>query len=152
MKPDKTSDLMELLQHSSIHDLGAYLREHHDPLMDSRRPFTDYMRERIREKGLRQQTVFLRAGIPERYGYKLLSQERNTVQRDYILRLCMAAEFTLPETQRALRLYGMNELYPKLPRDAVLIVAINTGVHDPDQADELLKAHGQAVLKGCCAE
>lgn len=152
MKPDKTSDLMELLKQSSVHEIGSYLRAHHDPLMDSHRPFTDYMRSLIRSKGLKQQVVFLRAGIPERYGYKLLSMERNTIQRDYILRLCMAAGLTLSQTQRALRLYGMAELYPKVPRDAVLIVAINTGITDPDQADELLLAHGQTPLRACNSE
>ena len=49
--------------------------------------------------------VFLKADIPERYGYKLLSGEKHTKQRDVILRICYAAEFTLKETQRALRKY-----------------------------------------------
>ena len=29
------------------------------------------------------------AGVPERYGYKLISGEKHTIQRDVILRLCI---------------------------------------------------------------
>jgi hypothetical protein len=47
------------------------------------------------------------------------------VERDVILRLCYAAEFTLKETQTALKLYGMSELYAKIPRDALIMVAFH---------------------------
>ena len=65
------------------------------------------------------------ADIPERYGYKLLSEEKRTRQRDVILRLCYAAHFSLDETQKALRIYGMPELYARNQRDALLIIAFN---------------------------
>lgn len=74
------------------------------------------------EKKLTQQVVFLRADIPERYGYKLLSGEKRTKQRDIILRICYAAEMTLDETQYALKQYEMPELYAKKPRDALSMI------------------------------
>ena len=57
----------------------------------------------LKEKRITQQMVFLKADIPEKYGYKLLSGEKHTRQRDIILRICYAAELTLEQTQRALR-------------------------------------------------
>ena len=67
------------------------------------------------------QEAFLNADVPERYGYKLLSGEKHTKQRDVILRICFGACMTLEETQKALRKYGMPELYAKVPRDALLM-------------------------------
>ena len=73
--------------------------------------FSEYMRQIFKDKGVHQQDVFLYADIPERYGYKLIAQQKHTRQRDIILRICYSASFSLDETQKALRLYGMPELY-----------------------------------------
>ena len=48
---------------------------------------------KFKEKGILQQDVFLAADLPERYGYKLISEQKHTTQRDTILRLCLAARF-----------------------------------------------------------
>lgn len=71
---------------------------------------------------MKQRDIFLWADITERYGYKLISEEKRTRQRDVILRICYAAEFTLEETQRALRIYGMPQLYEDISRDVILMV------------------------------
>ena len=55
-------------------------------------------------------------------------------------------EMTLKETQRALNLYGMNELYPKIKRDVLLIVALGQKIFDIDQVNEMLKSEGEAPL------
>ena len=96
------------------------------------------MRETIKAKGLKQQDVFLSADISEGYGYKLISGEKHTNKRDVILRLCLGARFTLKETQTALRLYGFSPLYSKIDRDALLIIALNTGIYDIHEIDRLL--------------
>jgi hypothetical protein len=101
----------------------------------------------MREKGITQQIAFLKADIPERYGYKLLSGEKHTRQRDIILRICYAAEFTLKETQRALRKYGMPELYAKIPRDALLMIAFNERPGSIIDVNALLKENGMEALR-----
>lgn len=107
----------------------------------------EYFKKLFKEKGLTQQKIFLRADIPERYGYKLLSGEKHTKQRDIILRICYAAEFTLKETQRALRKYGMPELYAKIPRDALLMIAFNERPGTILDLNELLDANGMPPLR-----
>ena len=99
------------------------------------------------EKKLTQQLVFLRADIPERYGYKLLSGEKRTRQRDVILRICYAAEMSLAQTQRALKKYEMPELYAKLPRDALLMIIFNERPGDIIEVNEILKEHGMEPLR-----
>ena len=89
----------------------------------------------------------MKADIPERYGYKLLSGEKHTKQRDVILRICYAAEFTLEETQRALRKYEMPELYAKIPRDAFLMIVFNERPGSILDVNEVLRANGLEPLR-----
>ena len=96
---------------------------------------------------MKQQTVFLHADIPERYGYKLLSGEKHTRQRDVILRICYAGKLTLEETQRALEKYEMPPLYPKIPRDAFLMIIFNERPGSIIEVNELLKDQGLEPLR-----
>ena len=98
-------------------DLAGFLSRNADDLIRSEHPFADYMREKFKEKGILQQDVFLAADLPERYGYKLISEQKHTTQRDTILRLCLAARFDLNETDEALILYGMAPLHARLPHE-----------------------------------
>ena len=91
--------------------------------------------------------VFLMADITERYGYKLLSGEKKTRQRDIILRICYAAELSLEETQEALRKYPMPELYARIPRDALLMIAFNERSGSVLDVNTLLKKHGMESLR-----
>ncbi len=119
-------------------ELPDFLQTHRNDFLTSPRPFADYMRAKFKEKGMLQQDIFLAADISENYGYKLISEEKHTVNRDVILRVCLAAHFDLVETQEALILYGMPTLYDRLPRDIVFIVAINNRVFDIYQVNSLL--------------
>ena len=133
------TNLMEQLLRTGPEEFRTFLHQHEKDLIRSERPFTDYMRAKFREKGIRQQNVFLAADLPERYGYKLISGEKRTEQRDVILRLCLAAEFRLEETQEALMLYGMSPLHARIPRDMAFIVAFNCRVFDIHDVDFILR-------------
>ena len=111
MSGKSTEKLEDILKNAYTFEAGKYLKENEESLLREDRPFCAYIKELIREKNLRQQDIFIQADIPERYGYKLLSGEKRTRQRDVILRICYAAELTLEETQHALMLYGMSPLY-----------------------------------------
>ncbi len=147
MAKESTDELNNVLENTKPSGIDDYLKDHAESLVNGSHAFSDYMRAKIREKGITQQELFVRAELPERYGYRILTQEKNTRQRDYILRLCFAAEFTLNETQQALRLYGMSGLYSKVPRDSVFIICFNQGIHDISKVNELLRDHGMETLK-----
>ena len=106
-----------------------------------------YLHQIISRNGLTQQEVFIQADFPDRFGYKLLSEEKRTKQRDYILRICYAAKMTLEETQRALTLYGMAPLYPRIPRDAVLMIAFNKRCGSILEVNAMLASHKLPTLK-----
>ena len=143
----KMTTFEERLKEVRMKDMKQFLEENQSEMEKEECAFADYMRATFREKGLLQQDVFLQADIPERYGYKLISQEKHTKQRDIILRICYAAHFTLEETQKALKLYQMGELYPKFARDAVLIVAFNERPGDIIELNTMLKKNGLEPLR-----
>lgn len=147
MAQESTSDLTKVLTSAKPEQISDYLTRHAASMVRGERPFAAYMRDILNRRGIKRQELFLRADIPEGYGYKLLSQEKRTRQRDYILRLCLAAGMNLKETQRALELYEMPTLYAKIPRDAVLIIAFNTGVHNVMRVNDLLMEHDMEPLR-----
>lgn len=144
-----TDNLTSVLKSTHPNELKEVFEAHWEKIVSSEKPFCDYMKGLLKQRGLKQQDVFLAADISERYGYKLINEEKHTRQRDTILRLCYAAKLTLDETQRALKLYGMSPLYPRIARDAVLIVAFNNGIYDIHEVNSLLEKHNMEALFPC---
>lgn len=146
-KEKSTGELELVLQSTHSSKFAEYCKLNRDSIMNDEKDFTEYFKCLFKEKGILQQTVFLKADIPERYGYKLLSGEKRTRQRDIILRICYAAGFTLQETQRGLKKYGMQELYAKNQRDALLMILFNERPGTILDINVILKAHGMSPLR-----
>ena len=136
MKQKNTKELDDILGKTRISDFD---KGSMDPEQNA---FSEYIKDLLKEKKITQQMVFLKADIPEKYGYKLLSGEKHTRQRDIILRICYAAELTLEQTQRALRKYEMPQLYAKIPRDALLMLIFKDRPGGIIEVNELLSTSG----------
>lgn len=147
MTRKSTGELENILGKTSASQAERYLIENAESMVSDGKPFSAYMHEMLRKYGKSQQEVFLQADFPERFGYKILSEEKHTRQRDYILRLCYAVGMNLEETQRALTLYGMAPLYPRIPRDAVLMIAFNQHKGSVLEVNALLSSHKLPALK-----
>ena len=147
MQEKNTNELEKTLGKTHLSEYDSYIENNKDSILSESNSFSTYVKELLADKGLTQQTVFLNADIPERYGYKLLSGEKHTKQRDVILRICYAGEFSLPETQRALRKYGMAELYAKDDRDVLIMIAFNERPGSVLEVNSLLKEHGFQPLR-----
>ena len=147
MEKKSTEELQNILGNTSPDSIEAFLQEHSDNMIDEEKPFAKYLHQIISRNGLTQQEVFIQADFPERFGYKLLSEEKRTKQRDVILRLCYAAEFTLEETQRALRIYEMPQLYSKIPRDVILMLCFNERPGSVIDVNAFLKKHQMEPLR-----
>ncbi|MBR0385326.1 MAG: hypothetical protein IJI05_02105 [Erysipelotrichaceae bacterium] len=140
-----TVELDQVLGKVNPDSIDRYLNENTDSIFEDN-AFSEYIRNQFREKGFTQQEVFLRADMPERYGYKIVSGDKHTIQRDVVIRLCLAAKFSLEEANRALKLYGVSQLYSRIGRDAVIIVAINSHMFDVDEINEVLRKNGFTEL------
>lgn len=147
MREKDTRDLSQVLQGTQLEDFSQYLQENRESLSEDSEAFSVYIKGLLARKGITQQAVFLKADIPERYGYKLLSGEKHTRQRDILLRICYAAEMTLEETQSALEKYEMPALYPKRPRDALLMLIFRERPGSILDVNALLKKHGMEPLR-----
>ena len=104
--------------------------------------FTSFMRDKLLQKGITQQQVFRFADISEKFGYKLISGEKHTRQRDLIIKLCLAAQFTEEELSTALQLYGMSPLFSQNSRDEVIRQALKEGVREIADLNEALEKAG----------
>ncbi len=142
-----TEELNNVLGSTHIKDIDVFLDENRNNMIAEEHAFSSYMRAMLKKNGVLQQEVFLLADIPERYGYKLLSEEKHTKQRDVILRICYAGKLSLAETQKALKLYGMPELYARVPRDALLIVCFNERPGSVLDVNAFLKQHNMEALR-----
>lgn len=141
-----TDGLVEILSTASEEEIGEVLDANREKMFTVQRPFAAYIRELFAKYNLIQNQVIEKAGFTLPYGYRLLSEERHTKQRDYILRFCLVCGFSLDETQRLLKLYGMSPLYARIPRDAVLIAAVSCRETDIERVNIMLRTNGFAPL------
>ena len=142
MKQRPTNELNDLLENAKPDQLDGYLKQNRQYLANDPKAFYYYMKDVLDAKRIRLKDVYLAAGVSESFGSKIVRMEKHTADRDLILRLCLGGRFNWQETNRALKLYGMTELYAKDPRDACLIVAINNRVFDMYEVDEMLRKNG----------
>ena len=147
MAKKSTDELENILEKTSTTNIEAYLAQNAESLLSAEKPFSAYMHEMLRKYGKTQQEVFLQADVPERFGYKIISEDKHTKQRNTILRICYATGMTLEETQKALTLYGMAPLYARISRDAVLMVAFNQHKGNILDVNALLSSHKLPTLK-----
>ncbi len=147
MESKSTDELEKILGSTHINEVSAYLKSNEESIITNEYAFHEYISNLIKLKNLRKQDVFLAADVSEKYGYKLLSGEKHTKQRDVILRLCYAAELSLEETQKALKLYRMPELYAKIPRDAMIMIAFNERPGSIIDVNSFLKNNGMEILR-----
>ncbi len=138
MEPKLTIELEGILESTHPDQLGQYLSENRNSFEDEKKAFYYYMKDVLDEKKIKLKDVYSHAGVTESYGSKILSMDKHTTNRDLIIRFCLAGHFSRIETNKALKLYGFNELYAKDPRDACIIVALNNEKYRLCDVDDML--------------
>lgn len=149
MRRIKTTELEKALQSTHPSRMDVFLNEYGSEMKHSPKDFSAYFKGLVKEKGKTLSEVFIAADIPESYGYKLISGEKRTRQKDVILRLCYAAGLNLDEVQRTLRMYELPALYARIPRDALLMALFNNRCVSIPDVNEYLTDHGMAALRSC---
>ena len=146
MQKIPTGELNKMLENTTPNKLDEYFRKNNKYMAEDGKAYYYYMKDVLNEKNIRLKDVYISAGVSESYGSKIISMEKHTKNRDLIIRFCIAGHFNWDETNRALKLYGLNELYAKDVRDACIIVAINNRIFDISQIDDILDEHGLKPL------
>lgn len=141
-----TDELNKLLENISPDQLDSYLKDNSKYMAEGKKAFYYYMKDVLDTKNIMLKDLYSFAGVSESHGGHIIRMEKHTKNRDLILLFCIAGHFNLLETNRALKLYGLNELYAKDARDACIIVAINRRIYDVSRIDDMLEEHGFAKL------
>ena len=105
---------------------------------------SEYFENMFNKKKLSKSTVIKNADLDRTYGYEILRGDKKP-GRDKILQLCIGANFTLEETNKALKIGNCGELYPKVMRDSVIIFGLNKNLNIL-RINELLFSYNVALL------
>lgn len=108
------------------------------------RSLAEYLQKLLEEKGLKRSDVVKAAGLNETFGYQIFTGKRHT-SRDKVLQLAFAMHLNLRETDRLLQAAGVNELYCKNRRDAIIIFAVNKG-YSLQRTDEELYRFSEETI------
>lgn len=141
-KPTTDELFKQLKKTSTVSALEKYTQEimAHCPAQS----FPEYLNHCLNISGLTPAQLIRDAQIQRNYGYQILNGTRNP-GRNRIIALCLALSLSLEDTQRALTLAGEGILYPKSPRDSILIFSINKKLSVAD-TNLLLDSKGEKML------
>lgn len=100
----------------------------------------------LEKKGLKKSDVIAASGITVTYGYDLFSGYKNKKpSRNIILALSLAMQLDISQTQRLLKISGNGALYPRIPRDSVIMYAIQNAL-TRSETDDLLNKRGMETI------
>ncbi|MCF0230803.1 MAG: helix-turn-helix transcriptional regulator [Enterococcus sp.] len=135
-----TEELLNELINSA--QLDKYLKQSHFDSLD----LCQYLNELLEEKGLKRSEVVKKAGLNEVFGYQIFKGSRGA-SRDTLLRLAFAMKLNLKETNRLLQAGGLNYLYPKNRRDAIIIFCLENDCSLYETDCELLRLKERCITK-----
>lgn len=142
MDEKTTNELMRVLSHvRNAEELEKYTKEE---IQEKALDFYEYFDEYIEKNKLSKAELIQKSGIARTYGYQILQGERSP-SRDKILALTLAAGMDKKEVNRCLKIAGMNELYPKVRKDAIILFALEKSLGILD-IDELLFEMGEPTF------
>lgn len=140
----KTKDLEEMLLNvDDEKSLSEYLEAlKKEPKPDS---FPYYFNSVIARKKENLKEIIHDSGIEKSYAYHILSGKKKRPGRDKILRLCIAGNFSVEETRKALEAAGEATIYARSSRDSLIQYAL---IHNYTvvETDLLLDEHGEDPL------
>ncbi|WP_202612153.1 helix-turn-helix domain-containing protein [Adlercreutzia caecimuris] len=131
-------------------DMLAELLDASDPRAFIKKPevrprdLSAYLNQLLQARGLKRAAVVRDAGLNETFGYQIFTGTRRA-SRDNLLKIAFALGLTLRETNRLLQAGGVNELYCKNRRDAIIIFAISHG-YALQKTEEELYRFGEATI------
>lgn len=103
-----------------------------------------FLNSKLEESGLKRPDVVHSANLNETYGYQIFKGARKP-KRDKILALAFALGLSYHDTQLALSLGDVGNLYPKNRRDAIIIYCLDKK-YSLSQADYELYRYGEETI------
>lgn len=126
MKQEKKTELLNQ-EMQDIKTNEALDRFIEDNIVQQYSSFHEYFNEYIGAHDLALPEILKLSNIDKGYFYNIVNGRRQP-KRDKILCLCIASGMDVRHTNRALRIGGVSELYPKNERDVRIQFVLNNGV------------------------
>lgn len=120
-----------------------YLKENHSEMQLNSLP--EYLTDWLRKKNLSRADVVKKSNLNKAYVYQIFLGKKYP-SRDKVIALAFGLELNADETQTLLKQAGYRELYPRDPRDALLLFAIGKR-KTIISTNELLYDHNIEVLE-----
>lgn len=136
-----TDELAHEIQNSA--DILDYLEKNRQEMMLQSLP--EYLDKWLAQKNVSRADVVRRSNLNKAYMYQIFSGKKYP-SRDKVLALAFGLGLDAEEAQTLLKQAGYRELYPRDPRDTLLLFAIGQG-KTILEANELLYDHNIEVLE-----
>lgn len=107
----------------------------------------EHLSELCVAKDIKASAVIKNADMDRFYGGDLFTGKRDNPSRDYVLRLAFGFGLDYEECQQLLTVARHSALYPRVPRDAVIISCLHHK-QNYKQAEDLLDEMGFITLNG----
>ena len=132
-KPQTVEILEAIRKAKNIQD---FTRQYIDAFMDV--TFKDYLNNLLVSRGLKKSAIIKASGVSDSYAFQIFQGYKNP-SRDKLLALAVAMKLSYDECQRLLKLAGVNELYAKNRRDAIVIFGLERSLSVPQLNDLLFE-------------
>ncbi len=118
--------IASLCKHGSTEDIKRFFADRKEETEEE--TFVSYMDFLIRKSGMSRARIVDSVGLSRDYMYKVLRGDKRTVERDYLIAVCLSMKANVLETQKVLELYPFPFLDQSQQRDGMILAAIHEGV------------------------
>lgn len=122
MQEKSTTELLKELENFSSFE--EYEKANKDNMID--KSLSEYLSNLIAEKNLSKAEVIKKSELNENYAYQLFSGLKASPKRDKLICLSVGMDLSVEETNSLLKLAGLSPLYPRIKRDSIIIININS--------------------------
>lgn len=137
-----TSELFRIIQDKPEQFASNYVgnKENYGP------PVTlqQYLQELLEKHEMSIPDLIVKTILSKSFVYQVFSGKRNP-GRDILLRMAFAMHLSVEETQRLFLIAGKGALYPRVRRDAIIILCLEKGM-SLDEANEFLETSSERGL------
>lgn len=136
-----TDELLKILNQEE--EIESYIEENKEDLINL--SLSDYLDDMLKKYKITKSVAINNSALNQIYGYQIFDGKKKNPSRDKLIQLIFGLGLDVTDAQRLLKIAGVNELYPRIKRDSIIIFAINKKV-SVSECDELLFELGEETI------
>lgn len=137
-----TSELFRMIQEKPEQFISDYIEN--KEVYGAPITLQQYLQELLEKHEMSIPDLIVKTILSKSFVYQVFSGKRNP-GRDILLRMAFAMHLSVAETQRLFLIAGKGALYPRVRRDAIIILCLEKGM-SLDAANEFLENSSEMGL------